>query len=114
VNAHDMPAAKIKNEELSKQGQVVAHCMAVIDGKLEAMTALQEADTLPAARAGIDQMILNEVAELFAILTRIFPDFLGGVFKKDLAPLKKHEDAFEKAYMTFLHLKGKGEIRELV
>ena len=109
-----MDGARAKSTELSKQGQVVAQCMAIIDGKLEAMTALIAADTLATADKAIEKLIRDEFDMLISYLRELIPDFLEGIFKKRPGPLKKHEDAFGRAYTTFLNIKGKQEILKIV
>lgn len=77
VQDGDTAGATAKDKELSKQSQVVSRCFAQINGKLEAMNALQDAKTLKAADEAIDKLIAKEMAVLLEIFAQIYPSFLG-------------------------------------
>jgi hypothetical protein len=112
VENGDIDGAKAKNAELSKQGQVVADCMSVIDGKLEAMTALQAATKKDEAKRAIRKLVKDEADEFYEIATAIFPDFMGGAFSP--AKIKNHRDAIAKLNALSLQIKGKEEIAAIV
>ena len=114
IAINDKAGASALSDELSKQSQVVSRCFAMISGKIKAMGALQDAKTLKAADDAIDKLVREEIDELFAILAGMFPGVLEGIFKKKFAPVGKNQNAFEKAYLILLEIKGKQEIESIV
>jgi hypothetical protein len=64
VDADDMAGARAKQPQLDKQSKVVDRCHLVLEGKMEAMDALQGAGTLAAAKTAIDGLINKESIEI--------------------------------------------------
>jgi hypothetical protein len=110
----DTVGAAAKNKKLNKQGQVVSGIMGILDGKLEAMTALQAAATINAAQKRIDKLIDRESAQFLALIDEFNPGFLGGIFKKKGAAAKNAAEAFAKAFAIYLNIVGKKEIKDLL
>jgi hypothetical protein len=71
VAANDMAAARALQPQLDAQARLIDIIRLKIEGKLEAMDALQRAATLGAALTGIDGLIGNEAAQLQAAIDQL-------------------------------------------
>ncbi len=114
VAGGDSAKARAKFDELMEQSKLVDRSSVPVTGKLDAITALQNAKTLADSDKAIDALIKEEIDELFAILADLIPGIFEAIFKKKFPAVEKRLDGFEKAYLLLLEIKGKQKIEEIV